>query len=83
MILATLLVLSSPTGTVSMQAVNVNSQKDFDCKTPIDYRFGRMASTSEQMKVSRSEQLLTVTFTSLGCLSEEADCKLMSVHLTT
>jgi hypothetical protein len=44
MILATLLVLSSPTGTVSMQAVNVNSQKDFDCKTPIDYRFGRITS---------------------------------------
>lgn len=44
MVLATLLVLSSPTGTVSMQAVTIKSEKDFDCKTPIDYRFGRITS---------------------------------------
>ena len=44
MVLATLLVLSSPSNTVSMQAVTVKSYKVSDCATPIDYNLAVITS---------------------------------------
>ena len=44
MVLATLLVLSSPTNSVSMQAVTVKSGRGSNCNVPIDYSFARITS---------------------------------------
>ncbi len=44
MVLATLLVLSSPTNSVSMQAVTVKSGRGSTCNVPIDYSFARITS---------------------------------------
>jgi len=44
MVLATLLVLSSPSAVVSMESITRTSDKDVNCKVPIDYGSARITS---------------------------------------